>query len=129
MHSSVGPLLETYGYWVVFLFVGIESLGIPLPGETALVTAAAFAALGHLSIAGVIATAAAGAVMGDACGYWIGRTGGLQLVRKYGRIVRFDEAKLDRVRTFFSRHGQRRCFSEGSLRCCAHGQLYSPERP
>lgn len=110
MHSSVGPLLETYGYWVVFLFVGIESLGIPLPGETALVTAAAFAALGHLSIAGVIATAAAGAVMGDACGYWIGRTGGLQLVRKYGRIVRFDEAKLDRVRTFFSRHGPKAVF-------------------
>ncbi|HMA21292.1 MAG TPA: DedA family protein, partial [Gemmatimonadaceae bacterium] len=110
MHASVVGLLDTYGYWIVFLFVGIESLGVPLPGETALVTAAAFAALGHMSIVGVIATAVAGAVIGDAGGYWIGRTGGLPLVRKYGRMIRFDAAKLDRVRAFFSRHGPKAVF-------------------
>lgn len=72
MNGTVAHLLDSYGYWVVFAFVAIESLGIPLPGETALVTAAAFAALGHFSIIGVIATAAAGAILGDATGYWVG---------------------------------------------------------
>ena len=61
-------LVATYSYALVFVLVGLESLGIPLPGETALVTAAAYAALGHLSIAFVIVAAAAGAIVGDNAG-------------------------------------------------------------
>ncbi|HKC79783.1 MAG TPA: hypothetical protein VKB91_01215, partial [Gemmatimonadaceae bacterium] len=82
--------MESYGYIVVFLFVAIESLGVPLPGETVLVTAGALAALGHLSIWWVIAIAALGGIMGDAAGYWIGRLGGIRLIGRYGRVVHFD---------------------------------------
>jgi membrane protein DedA with SNARE-associated domain len=103
-------LLETYGYLAVLLLVGLESLGLPLPGETALLTAAAYAATGHLSIVGVIAAAAAGAVLGDAGAYWIGRTGGLALVRRYGRLFRVDEPRLERARDFFRRHGGKTVF-------------------
>ncbi len=95
----------SYSYLALFLLVGLESLGLPLPGETALVTAAAFAALGHLSIYGVVATAAAAAVIGDNGGYWIGRTGGIALVRRYGRFLHLNEAHLERARHFFGRHG------------------------
>lgn len=56
-------------YIALFFLVGLESLGIPLPGETALVTAAAVAALGHLSIYGVVAVAVAAAIVGDNGGY------------------------------------------------------------
>src|SRR5712691_10138099 len=101
----IQQFLETYGYAAIFVLVALESLGIPLPGETALLTAAAFAANGRLAIVGVILAAAAGAIAGDAGGYWIGRTGGLALVRRYGRFWHLDEAKLDRARGFFSRHG------------------------
>src|SRR2546425_1064643 len=80
MHGTVSGLVASYGYTVLFFLVGLESLGIPLPGETALVTAAALAALGHLSISGVIATATAAAIIGDNGGYWIGREGGIALV-------------------------------------------------
>ena len=110
MHGSVAHLIESYGYWIVFAFVAVESLGIPLPGETALVTAAALAALGHLTLLWVIVTAAAGAVAGDATGYWVGRKGGLALLRKYGRLIHFDEAKIDRVRSFFASHGPKAVF-------------------
>jgi undecaprenyl-diphosphatase len=103
-------LVESYGYGVVFAFVAIESLGIPLPGETVLVTAGALAALGHLSIWWVIAIAALGGIVGDATGYWIGRLGGVALIKRYGRVVHFDEAKLARVRTFFDRHGPKTVF-------------------
>jgi len=82
VHSSVTRLVESYGYAVVFFFVAVESLGIPLPGETVLVTAAALAALGHLNIWLVIAVAAAGGIIGDASGYWIGRLGGLALLKR-----------------------------------------------
>ena len=103
-------LLETYGYLAVLLLVGLESLGIPLPGETALLTASAYAAAGHLSIVGVIAAAAVGAVLGDAGAYWIGRTGGLALIRRYGRFLRVDDAKLERAQDFFRRHGGKTVF-------------------
>src|SRR6266852_4131386 len=90
--------------------VGLESLGILLPGETALVTAAAFAAAGHLSIYWVVATAAAAAIVGDNGGYWIGREGGLWLVRRYGRMLHIDEAEIERAHAFFERHGAKTVF-------------------
>src|SRR3989441_12646068 len=76
MQGTVSGLVASYGYVVLFFLVGLESLGLPLPGETALVTAAAFAALGHLSIYGVVATAVAAAVIGDNGGCCGGREGG-----------------------------------------------------
>ncbi|MDP9200910.1 MAG: DedA family protein, partial [Gemmatimonadota bacterium] len=69
--------MASYGYVFLFLIVGVESFGVPLPGETALVTAAALAATGRLNIAAVIAAAALGAIVGDNLGYWAGRKGGL----------------------------------------------------
>ena len=109
MHG-VADLVGSYGYVFLFLLISIESFGVPLPGETALVTAAALAARGQLNIALVIVTAAAGAVIGDNAGYWIGRRGGIALVRRYGRRVGLDEAKLARVQRFFARHGAKTVF-------------------
>jgi undecaprenyl-diphosphatase len=106
----IGRLLETYGYLAVLVLIGLESLGIPLPGETALLTASAYAAAGHLSIVGVIAAAAVGAVLGDAGAYWIGRTGGLALIHRYGRFLRVDDAKVERAQRYFARHGGKTVF-------------------
>src|SRR5260221_10439299 len=110
MQSWISSLLQSYGYGVLFLFVGLESLGIPLPGETALVTAAAFAASGYLSIYVVIATAAVAGMAGDNGGYWIGRKGGLALIRRYGRALTVRDSRLDRARAFFERHGAKAVF-------------------
>lgn len=110
MLETISGLLASYGYVVLFCLVGLESLGVPLPGEMALVTAAALAALGHLSIYAVIATAVAAAVIGDNGGYWIGRKGGIALVRRYGRFVGLNESHLERARTFFERHGPKTVF-------------------
>src|SRR2546426_4440254 len=104
MQGTVSGLVASYGYVVLFFLVGLESLGLPLPGETALVTAAAFAALGHLSIYGVVATAVAAAVIGDNGGHWLGGTGGLPFVRRHRRFPHLHEAHLQRARHFFSRH-------------------------
>jgi len=110
MHGTVSGLIGSYGYAVLFFLVGLESLGIPLPGETALVTAAAFAALGHLSISAVIATAIAAAIIGDNGGYWIGREGGIALVRRYGRVLHLNASHLARAHTFFEQHGPKTVF-------------------
>jgi membrane protein DedA with SNARE-associated domain/membrane-associated phospholipid phosphatase len=103
-------LLATYGYLAVFGLVFLESLGVPLPGETALLTAAALSATGRLGFPGVLAAAAGGAICGDACGYWIGRIGGLRLLQRYGRLIRLDDRKLEKGRQFFQRHGGKTVF-------------------
>ncbi|MBO0732243.1 MAG: hypothetical protein J2P57_23485, partial [Acidimicrobiaceae bacterium] len=88
-------LIATYGYWFVALFVGAESLGVPLPGETALILAGIYAGHTHrLSVWAIFAVAAAAAIVGDNIGFWIGHTGGYRLLRRYGHYIRFDEAKL-----------------------------------
>jgi membrane protein DedA with SNARE-associated domain len=110
MHGTLAHLLSTYGYVFLFLVIGIESFGVPLPGETALVTAAAYAALGRLHIVGVIAAAAAGAIVGDNAGYWLGREGGVALIHRFGKRVGLDDAKLARAHAFFERYGARTVF-------------------
>ena len=98
--------LALYGYLAVFTFVAIESLGVPIPGETMLVTAAIYAGLTHqLSIPLVVATAAAGAIVGDNIGFGIGHWGGYRLLVRYGKYVRLDQRKLKVGRYIFLRHG------------------------
>ena len=105
MIESLHHVIETYGYFAVFAIVALESAGVPLPGETALVTAAIFAGQGALNIEAVIACAGAAAIFGDNCGYWIGREFGFPLLYRYGHILRVDEGKLKVAQYLFLRHG------------------------
>jgi membrane protein DedA with SNARE-associated domain len=102
----VAHLVQSYGYYMVFALIALESLGIPLPGESALIAAALYAGMTHhLNIAALAAVAAAAAVIGDNAGYWIGKTGGRRLAERYGRYVRLDRARLKVGRYLFARHG------------------------
>ena len=99
-------LLATYGYWAVLVFIAIESMGIPFPGETMLLVAAIYAGTTHhLSILLVIVAAASGAILGDNLGFMIGRVGGYRLLRRYGRFIRLDERKLKLGQYLFMKHG------------------------
>ena len=101
-------LLHTYTYAGVLSLVMLEALGIPLPGEIALVTAAAYAAVAHnVSVFGVILMAAIGATVGGVLGYWIGIKGGLPLLTRYGRYVGVRESHIDKAHSFFERNGAR----------------------
>ncbi len=104
--SELTRLLIVYGYWAVLVFVSIESIGIPFPGETMLLVAAIFAGTTHkLFIPFVIAAAAAGAIIGDNIGFFIGREGGYRLLRRYGRYILLNERKLKLGQYLFKKHG------------------------
>ena len=98
-------VLATYGYFAVLAVVGMESLGVPIPGETALVAGAILAGEGKLNIHGVIAAAAAGAIIGGLCGYWIGREFGFPIAYRYGRYVSLNEKRLKLGQYLFLKHG------------------------
>jgi membrane protein DedA with SNARE-associated domain len=108
---SLSHLVQTYGYLAVFVIVAAESLGIPVPGETALITAAIYAGHTHrLNPWLIFAVAAAAAIIGDNLGFWIGDKGGYPLARRYGSKVRLDPRKLKIARYLFDRHGTKVVF-------------------
>ena len=95
--QHIARLLQSYTYPAVFILVMLECLGIPLPGEIALVTAAAYASHGQISIYIVVALAALGATIGGMLGYWIGIKGGLPLLAHYGRYIGVKRSHIDRA--------------------------------
>jgi membrane protein DedA with SNARE-associated domain len=103
---NVNHLVGTYGYWVVFLLVMAESLGVPLPGETALIAAGTYAGASHrLNPWLVFLVAGAAALLGDNIGYLIGRVGGYRLAVRYGPKVHLRERELKVARYVFDRWG------------------------
>jgi len=99
-------LVAQYGYLAVLVIVGLESTGIPLPGETTLVAAALYAGATHnLNIVGVVIAAAVGAILGDNLGYLIGHWGGYRLLIRYGRYIRLSEKRIKIARYLFLRYG------------------------
>jgi membrane protein DedA with SNARE-associated domain len=110
INSGLDHWLSTLGYIAVALFVGIEGIGIPIPGETMLITAAVFAAEGHLNIAGVIAAAALGAVVGNCVGFGVGWFGGYPILRRFGKYIRLNEPQVKVGRYIFVRYGTKVVF-------------------
>ncbi len=103
---TIDGWLESYGYLVVFLLVMLESIGVPVPGETALIGAALYAgSTGKLEIWGVIAVAIAGAIVGDNIGFSIGRYGGARLLLRHGHKIGLHEGRLKIGIWLFRRHG------------------------
>ncbi|HEY3560387.1 MAG TPA: DedA family protein [Kribbella sp.] len=93
-------------YLVVGLVIGVESMGVPLPGETTLIAAALLASQHHLKIEFVILAAALGAIIGDSIGYFIGRKAGRSLFERLGRrFHHFSEDRIVRAEKYFHKYG------------------------
>lgn len=104
--DTLHQLLQTWGLWVLFTVVTLEAIGIPMPGETALVSAAIYAGSTHEhGIGWVILVASIGAIVGDNIGYLIGRRVGVPLVARWGRLLGLDEARMKVGQYLFLRHG------------------------
>ena len=107
---SLEHLVSTAGLPLLFALVMLESAGIPLPGETALITAAFLASKGKLNIVEVIVVASAAAIIGDNGGYWVGRHWGRRILTRSKRLRRFSERVLPPAERFFSKHGDKTVF-------------------
>jgi len=97
--------IAMYGLPLVGGLIFFESAGLPLPGETTLLLAAAAAAQGLLPIWAVVLVAALAAIAGDSLGYGVGSRYGLSLLTRYGRWLRISPAHLTQAQAFMQRHG------------------------
>jgi undecaprenyl-diphosphatase len=110
MLAAIVNVPANLGYPLLFVLVGAESAGALVPGETALILAAALAADGGLSLPVVIAVAAGAAIVGDNIGYVIGRRGLRRLLDRPGRWAESRRKLVERGEVFFQRHGSAAVF-------------------
>jgi membrane protein DedA with SNARE-associated domain len=109
--SAVTSFITQHGLPLLFAAVAVESFGIPVPGETALIAFGVLASQGHYSVEVVIAIAAAGAIIGDNLGYWIiGRRGGRALLARWAWLERRTQNVLPRAEALIERYGGRAVF-------------------
>jgi membrane protein DedA with SNARE-associated domain len=103
---SIAHLVHDYGLVVVGGVIGLESIGLPFPGESVLILAGIFAGTKHdLNIFAVVVTAASAAIVGQMVGYVIGREFGYYLLLRYGPYVRITESRIKLGEYLFLRHG------------------------
>ena len=93
------------GYPALATLVFGESTGVPLPGETALITAGGLAATAQLTLPAVVAVAAVAAIAGDTLGYWLGRRRGRRLFLRSGLMAAHRRRAIERADRLFARHG------------------------
>jgi membrane protein DedA with SNARE-associated domain len=107
----VTHFITHHGLWLLFVVIMLESFGIPLPGETALIAFGVLASRGHYKIEWVIVVAAAAAIVGDNLGYWlIGRLGGRALFRRWKWLNAYADRVLPRAEGLMERHGGKTVF-------------------
>ncbi len=105
MQLDIRAIADALGYPAAGLGILVESTGVPFPGETLLLAAAAYSATGALDIRLVCALGAAGALLGANLGYAIGHFGGRPLVERMGGLLRVGPSHFGRSELFFARYG------------------------
>jgi membrane protein DedA with SNARE-associated domain len=108
--ASILSVTQHLGYPLLILIVGIESMGVPVPGETALIFGGLAASQGRLSIVLVIVFGALAAIVGDNVGFQIGRRGGRSLLERPGRFYEERQRVIAIGDPFFERHGPKAVF-------------------
>ena len=103
--AALAPILTKYGYFALFGIIGVESFGVPAPGQSILIAASVYAGLGRMNVALVALVAFLAATIGDNVGFAIGRFGGRRLVKRGGRYVGLTEQRIDRLEHTFAKHG------------------------
>jgi membrane protein DedA with SNARE-associated domain len=103
--GTLEPWIHHYGVAAVGVILTLESLGIPLPGESLLIVAAVLAGRGDISFPGLLVSAWAGAVIGDNIGYLIGRMLGHRVIWRYGGKIGLTAERLRKVEAAFAHYG------------------------
>ncbi len=111
--ASILTFVEQHSQWalmLMFALLTLESFGLPVPGETALIACSVLASQGSLSIVWVVVVGVLAAIVGDNLGYWAARKGGRPLLERHRLTRRYAETYLPRGERFFAKHGGKAVF-------------------
>jgi len=103
--QAIVDLIFDWGYLGIFLLMTIESSFIPFPSEIVLVPAGYLASKGDMSIGMIMASALGGSLLGAFINYYLALTMGRKILAKYGKYFFIKENALDKMDTFFKKHG------------------------
>ena len=102
---EITQLIHEFGLIAVFLAAGLQAMGFPVPGGTALVIAGIDASTKNgLPLVGVIVAGALGAILGGAAGYAVGRWRGEPVLLRIGRLLRQQPRRVQELRGQFQRN-------------------------
>lgn len=116
--ARIADLLATWGYLGIFVAVFVGNLGIPVPEETVMLAAGFFAGQTLLDLRLVYVVVIISAVIGDCCGYVIGRTGGQRVLIWLASTFPFMRTRYERLQLFFRPMAARQCSWRDSSRAC-----------
>lgn len=108
--ENIQAIAQQYGYWAIFIGILLENLGIPIPGETVTLVGGFLAGSDELNYWLVLGDAAAGAMLGGICGYWIGRIGGWALVVRLAGVFRISETRIITIKDKFTENAAKAVF-------------------
>jgi len=111
--SAIMTFIEQHSQWamlLMFALLTLESFGLPVPGETALIACSVLASQGTLSIVAVAIVGVLAAIVGDNLGYWAARKGGRRLLTRHRLTRPYAEKYLPRGERFFAKHGGKAVF-------------------
>lgn len=103
--STLHHILIEYGPWALFACLYLESMGLPVPGESAVIASSLLAAHGEMSFPAMLIAVFLGSVLGDSTGYAIGRFGGRKLLLRYGHLVKIGPERLAQLEEQFHKRG------------------------
>jgi membrane protein DedA with SNARE-associated domain len=105
------PLIEHYGYLIVFFGVLLGTAGVPFPSAAILLASGVLVQQGHLDLEDAVVFGTLGAILGNQIGYWVGHRAGRPFVLKWGRYIKLTPERLEQVERLFERHGGKAVFA------------------
>lgn len=94
-----------YGYWILFLWVLVEQIGVPIPSAPLLITAGTLTATHRMNLALVLAAVLAGSLISDSAWYWLGKRYGGAVVKLLCKLSMESNTCVRRTEDYFAKHG------------------------
>jgi membrane protein DedA with SNARE-associated domain len=105
------PLIEHYGYLIIFFGVILGTAGVPFPSAAILLASGVLVQQGHLDLGDAVVFGTLGAILGNQIGYWVGHRAGRPFLLKWGRYIKLTPERLEQVERLFERHGGKAVFA------------------
>ena len=109
--NSIVSYIGVLGYWGIFILMFLESTFFPFPSEIIMIPSGYLAYKGEMNIYAIVIIGIMGSVAGALFNYYLSRSFGREFLLKYGKYFFIKASTLDKLQTFFTKHGELSTFN------------------